>query len=118
MKCPPVGFVRNILVAVPSGTSVGYLDVAEHGMIMIPTPSAVVHTPSRPKLPFSIDAIVHGHHRGIAASPPPSPLSPRDSPGPKSPGGDYKPRLRIPEPIHPLVGAALGPCRRQGWPGA
>ncbi|XP_063587370.1 homeotic protein empty spiracles-like [Penaeus indicus] len=76
-------------------------------MVMIPTPSAVIHTPTRPKLGFSIDSIVGRGGVDARGSPPPSPGSPRGSPRPRSPVGNahelQKTQVRVPEPIHPLV---------------
>lgn len=74
---------------------------------MIPTPSTVIHTPTRPKLGFSIDSIVGRGGVDSRGSPPPSPASPRGSPRPRSPIASFndlhKPQVRVPEPIHPLV---------------
>ncbi|MPC07706.1 hypothetical protein E2C01_000271 [Portunus trituberculatus] len=74
---------------------------------MIPTPSTVIHTPTRPKLGFSIDSIVGRGGVDSRGSPPPSPGSPRGSPRPRSPIASFndlhKPQVRVPEPIHPLV---------------
>ncbi|XP_042240902.1 homeotic protein empty spiracles-like [Homarus americanus] len=74
---------------------------------MIPTPSTVIHTPTRPKLGFSIDSIVGRGGVEARESPPLSPGSPRGSPRPRSPLGSFqdlhKTQVRIPEPIHPLV---------------
>lgn len=85
--------------------------VAADGGVMIPTPSTVIHTPSRPKLGFSIDSIVGRGGVGSRGSPPPSPGSPRGSPRPRSPLGSFsdvhKPQVRIPEPIHPLVATSV-----------
>ncbi|XP_066943718.1 homeotic protein empty spiracles-like [Macrobrachium rosenbergii] len=77
-------------------------------MVMIPTPSAVLHTPSRPKLGFSIDSIVgRGSVDSRGSPPPPSPGSPRGSPRAKSPIESVhdlqKTHVRVPEPIHPFV---------------
>ncbi|XP_071539878.1 uncharacterized protein [Panulirus ornatus] len=76
-------------------------------MVMIPTPSTVIHTPTRPKLGFSIDSIVGRGEEDSRESPPPSPGSQRGSPGHKSPPRSLhdlqKTQVRIPEPIHPLV---------------
>ncbi|XP_045609450.1 homeotic protein empty spiracles [Procambarus clarkii] len=76
-------------------------------MVMIPTPSTVIHTSTRPKLGFSIDSIVGRGGVDSRASPPPSPGSPRGSPPPTSPLGHlhdlHKTQVRIPEPIHPLI---------------
>lgn len=82
-------------------------------MVMIPTPSTVIHPPTRPKLGFSIDSIVGRGGIESRRSPPPSPGSPRDSPRTRSPLGSHsdlqKPQVRVPEPIHPLVPSSVAP---------
>ncbi|XP_076068470.1 homeobox protein EMX1-like [Oratosquilla oratoria] len=92
---------------------------------MIPTPPAVLHTPSRPKLGFSIDSIVGRVGVDSRGSPPPSPGSPCRSPRPKTPPVSVselrRPLVRVPEPIHPFntptsVSAALPPQFQGGVP--
>ncbi|KAK8747228.1 hypothetical protein OTU49_016698 [Cherax quadricarinatus] len=88
---------------------------------MIPTPSTVIHTPTRPKLGFSIDSIVGRGRVEPRESPPPSPGSPRGSPRPRSPLAPlhdlHKTQVRIPEPIHPLVPTSV-PTSLAHHPGA